>query len=235
MAPSTTSTTKTTTITTTRAKPLSTPIRLPSFARAPKHTAVPDADAGAELVSLWPRPRARRASSSSSTSSASSSSSASSASFSSSASSSSASSSSGSGSTSTKKGKSTKTRAVDMIVSGVSSLLIMPMPFLRRGPSPPSDASVPQTPRKRRFSPNPPRAHPPPAPRSTTSPSPKPPPTASRGGAQAAVLVLDAARVDARDSGTKPSFLYPHRALPSLLRAFALSQRTAPMNPHPTP
>ncbi|KAJ6562787.1 hypothetical protein DFH09DRAFT_1364313 [Mycena vulgaris] len=230
MAPSTTSTTKTTTITTTREKPLSTPIRFPSFARAPKHTAVPDADAGAELVSLWPRPRARRASSSSSTSSASSSPSASSA-----TSSSSASSSSGSGSTSTKKGKSTKTRAVDMIVSGVSSLLIMPMPFLQRGPSPPSDASVPQTPRKRRFSPNPPRAHPPPAPRSTTSPPLKPPPTASRGGAQAAVLVLDAARVDARDSGTKPSFLHPHRALPSLLRAFASSQRTAPMNPHPTP
>ncbi|KAJ6537558.1 hypothetical protein DFH09DRAFT_1369096 [Mycena vulgaris] len=229
MAPSTTSTKKTTTINTTRAKPLSTPIRLPSFARAPKHTAVPDADAGAELVSLWPRPRVRRASSSSSTSSASSSSSASSA-----TSSSSASSSSGSGSTSTKKSKSTKTRAVDMIVSGGSSLLIMSMPFLQHGspppPSPPSDVSTPQTPRKRRF-------------RYAAG--------TSRGGAQAALLVIDAARVDARDSGMEvrhPPFplssplMYIHAPAvlslppprsPSLLRALASSQRTGPIHPHP--
>ncbi|KAJ6537491.1 hypothetical protein DFH09DRAFT_1177850, partial [Mycena vulgaris] len=115
--------------------------------------------------------------------------------------------------------------------SGVSSFLIMPMPF--RWLSLPSLPSLP---------------------RSTTSRCLKPPLTgprkltegagsgrgtcnaaASRGGAYAAVLLLDAERMDARDSGMEPSFLYPHRALPSLLRAFTSSQRTAPIHPHPTP
>ncbi|KAJ6524905.1 hypothetical protein DFH09DRAFT_1372079 [Mycena vulgaris] len=147
MAPSTTSTTPTTTPRPAAAKRLSTPMRLPSLARAPKHTAVLDAEA--ELVSLWPRPRARRASSSSSTSSTSSA-----------TSSGSASSSHAPSSPPTKKSKSRKVRAVDMIISGVSSLLIMPMPFLKGGsPQPPPPPSVkgdadPQAPRtrRRRFS-----------------------------------------------------------------------------------
>ncbi|KAJ6537500.1 hypothetical protein DFH09DRAFT_1400221 [Mycena vulgaris] len=156
MAPTTTSTTPTTIPRPATAKRRSTPIRLPSFARTPKHTAALDAEA--ELVSLWPRPRARRASSSSSTSSTSSSSSTYSATSTSSATSSgSASPSHAPSSPPTKMSKSRKVRAVDMIISGVSSLLIMPMPFLKRGsppppPPPPSDASAAQTPRKRRFS-----------------------------------------------------------------------------------
>ncbi|KAJ6537504.1 hypothetical protein DFH09DRAFT_1283513 [Mycena vulgaris] len=151
MAPITTSTTPATTPRPAAAKRLSTPMRLPSLPRAPKHTAVLDAEA--ELVSLWLRPRARRASSSSSTSSTSSSSSTSSATSSGSASSSHAPS-----SPPTKKSKSRNFRAVDMIISGVSSLLIMPMPFLKRGspqpPPPPSatGATDPVLPRKRRFS-----------------------------------------------------------------------------------
>ncbi|KAJ6486329.1 hypothetical protein DFH09DRAFT_1106067 [Mycena vulgaris] len=147
MSPITTSTTPTTTPRPAAAKRLSTPMRLPSFARSPKHTAALDAEAD-----LWPRPRARRASSTSSTSSSSSSSSTSSAT---SSSSDSASSSSSSGAPSTKKRRSRKVRAVDMIIDGVSSLLIMPMPFLKRGsspPPPPAGAADAVPPRKRRFS-----------------------------------------------------------------------------------
>ncbi|KAJ6486347.1 hypothetical protein DFH09DRAFT_1377826 [Mycena vulgaris] len=111
---------------------------------------------------------------------------------------------------------STKTRAVDMIVSGGSSLLshVHALPPARvSSPALPSlrrlDSADPaEAPLQPQSSPS----SPPPAPRSTTSPPPKPPPTASRGGAQAALLVIDAARVDARDSGM---------------------ERTGPIHPHP--
>ncbi|KAJ6524896.1 hypothetical protein DFH09DRAFT_1189190 [Mycena vulgaris] len=101
---------------------------------------------------------------------------------------------------------------------GVSSLLVMPMPFLKLG--------SPQ----------------PPPPPSAMSPPPRK--LCRRGGAgngrgacntagaspflfcsRAAVLRLDAAKVDAPDPGTPRS----------PLRAFASSQRTAPIHPHPTP
>ncbi|KAJ6524867.1 hypothetical protein DFH09DRAFT_1418176 [Mycena vulgaris] len=154
MAPTIASTTPTTAPRPAAAKRRSTLIRLPSFAPTPKHTA--ELDTEAELVSLWPRPRARRASSTSSISSTSSTSSSSS--TSSAMSSGSASSSSGSGAM--PSAKNSKSRKVRVIISGVSSLLIMPMPFLERGspqpPTPPSatsaaDPALPR-PRARRFS-----------------------------------------------------------------------------------
>ncbi|KAJ6524891.1 hypothetical protein DFH09DRAFT_1189172 [Mycena vulgaris] len=128
-------------------------------------------------------------------------------------------------------------------MSGVSSLLIMLVSFLKRGsPQPPplpSAMSAPPGVRARWFS----------LPRSTMSRCPKPPLTGSRkltksarqlrrvrdagngrgacntAASRAAVLRLDAAKVDAPDPGTPRS----------PLRAFASSEQTAPIHPHPTP